>query len=98
MDAIDRRPFESLLIGTKGKYRGLFTDKNNTVLIGIPTLHSRKPNLSEFISKTLLLQSSTLKNENLKCLELFARNLTKGWHSVGNEVIQFQQLHFFEKK
>jgi len=29
--------------------------------------------------------------ENPQCLELFARNLTPGWTSWGNEVLNFQR-------
>jgi len=51
--------------------------------------------LNELIEKCL--PKNAKEEKPRRCLELFARNLMKGWHSVGNEVIQFQQIHFFEQ-
>ncbi|QSZ34590.1 hypothetical protein DSL72_006184 [Monilinia vaccinii-corymbosi] len=53
------------------------------VVIGVPDLHSRKPNLRYLFGQLLGL-------EEYKGLEIFARNLTAGWWGWGNEVVKFQ--------
>ncbi|KAF7915123.1 hypothetical protein EAE99_010319 [Botrytis elliptica] len=53
------------------------------IIIGVPDLHSRKPNLRFLFGQLLGLQE-------YRGLEIFARNLTAGWWGWGNEVMKFQ--------
>jgi N6-adenosine-specific RNA methylase IME4 len=76
-----RKPWERLLIARRrGRQGGPLGDRR--VLIGVPDVHSRKPNLR-------CLFDEILPTEH-KALEVFARNLTVGWWSWGDEVLRFQ--------
>ncbi|KAL0043140.1 hypothetical protein WJX79_010360 [Trebouxia sp. C0005] len=50
--------------------------------------HSRKPQLAHLLRPCLPAKP--------KCLEMFARELTSGWTSWGNQVLQFQHMHHFQ--
>ncbi|TGJ79260.1 hypothetical protein E0Z10_g9498 [Xylaria hypoxylon] len=79
-----RKPWERLLIARKtGSYVLLPTGMK--VIMGVPDIHSRKPNLRGLFEDIL--------PKNYLGLEVFARNLTAGWWSWGNEVLFFQQGH-----
>lgn len=77
-----RKPWEKLLIA---KRLGAKTPQRlvSKTLIAVPDLHSRKPNLRGLFAEVLGPQH--------KGLEVFARNLTAGWWSWGDEVLKFQQ-------
>jgi len=81
LESTYRRPYEILLLGRK-------TDQNvpvqvkRRVFVGVPDLHSRKPNVRNFIDSML--------GPSYHGLEIFARNLTAGWWAWGNEVLKFQ--------
>ncbi|KAI1142319.1 MT-A70 family [Hypoxylon sp. FL0543] len=79
-----RKPWERLLLGRK---RGSIQKAPvpTKVIMGVPDVHSRKPNLRPIFRDML--------PENYNGLEVFARNLTAGWWSLGNEVLYFQQRH-----
>jgi N6-adenosine-specific RNA methylase IME4 len=78
-----RKPYEILLVGKSiASGRGTGSGVKRRVIIGVPDLHSRKPNL-----KTLFQEMLPPKYE---ALEVFARNLTAGWWSWGNEALKFQ--------
>lgn len=57
------------------------------VMVAVPGEHSRKPQLAQLLQPYLLAKAS--------CLEMFARELTAGWTSWGNQVLHFQQEKFF---
>lgn len=77
-----RKPWERLLIARKrGAERRLPT--RSRVIISVPDLHSRKPNLRPLFDNIL--------PPGYRGLEVFARNLTAGWWSWGDEVLKFQQ-------
>ncbi|KAI0489501.1 MT-A70-domain-containing protein [Xylaria cf. heliscus] len=84
IDSAWRKPWERLLIARKrGSLVSLPT--GTKVILGVPDIHSRKPNLRGLFEDILP-----------KCyagLEVFARNLTAGWWSWGNEALLFQQRH-----
>jgi len=70
---------ELLLIGTKGKNKVPATaDRQDSVILGERTEHSRKPEAAYVLIETSF--------PNCKYLELFARNTRKGWVSWGNEL------------
>jgi len=83
IDSKWRKPYEVLLIGQKqGVTPKLQEDVKRKVFIGVPDLHSRKPNLRTLFEPRL--------PPNYQALEIFARNLTAGWWAWGNEVLKFQ--------
>lgn len=77
-----RKPWERLLIAKK---RGAETrpSSQGRVFVSVPDLHSRKPNLRALFEGIL--------PPGYRGLEIFARNLTAGWWSWGDEALKFQQ-------
>lgn len=85
-----RKPYEILLLFRYCKTKILEPDQvllypnvNRRVIVAVPDAHSRKPCLKELLGP--LLPSKHL------VLEIFARNLTTGWWSWGDEVLKFNQ-------
>ncbi|KAI4136233.1 MAG: hypothetical protein LQ341_005762 [Variospora aurantia] len=90
LDGIVRRPYETLLIGRQVDLAGDRSDDpalneliKHRVMVGVPDLHSRKPCVKTLI-EPMMKDSS-----NYRALEVFARNLTAGWWSWGDEVLQY---------
>ncbi|KAI1273363.1 MT-A70-domain-containing protein [Xylaria sp. FL0933] len=79
-----RKPWERLLITRRIGSR-ISLPINRTVILGVPDVHSRKPNLRGLFEDIF--------PKDYIGLEVFARNLTAGWWSWGNEVLFFQQRH-----
>ena len=82
-----RKPWERLLIGRRrggvvegGGGTGSVEGK---VIVSVPDVHSRKPNLRCLFEELL--------PERYEALEVFARNLTAGWWAWGDEVLLFQR-------
>lgn len=78
-----RKPWEKLVIAQRiGSRRpdGL----KPKVLVAVPDLHSRKPNLRG-------LFQGILRKEDYPGIEIFARGLTAGWWCWGDDVYKFQQ-------
>jgi N6-adenosine-specific RNA methylase IME4 len=90
LDSRWRKPYEVLLVGRRfGEDRNEGDMENGEVkrrvIIGVPDLHSRKPNLKSIIEQVIG------KGEgDYEALEIFARNLTAGWWCWGNEPLKFQ--------
>ncbi|KAI1154730.1 MT-A70-domain-containing protein [Nemania diffusa] len=84
VESVWRKPWERLLIARKVGSLVLLPMRTR-VIFGVPDVHSRKPNLRRLFEDTL--------PRNYTGLEVFARNLTAGWWSWGNEVLFFQQGH-----
>lgn len=78
LDGIWRRPYEVLLIFRRSE---VLLNMRRRLIGAVPDIHSRKPNL-KYLFDTIFGPGLTL--------ELFARNLTSGWWSIGNEVLKFQ--------
>ncbi|KAK4456736.1 MT-A70-domain-containing protein [Cladorrhinum samala] len=78
-----RRPWERLVLGRRkgGVTRGAVKGK---VILGVPDMHSRKPNLRK------LFEEAGLVERGYKGLEVFARHLTAGWWGWGDECLKFQ--------
>lgn len=77
-----RKPYERILIGRR--LGGERTPScRGKVMVSVPDLHSRKPNLRGLFEDVL--------PPGYRGLEIFARNLTSGWWSWGDEVLKFQQ-------
>jgi N6-adenosine-specific RNA methylase IME4 len=94
VDSRWRKPWERLLIARpKGSHHHHHNNSNNShhasggrfpkVVVAVPELHSRKPNLRYLFEQAGL-------PEGYMGLEVFARNLTAGWWSWGQEVLLFQ--------
>eukprot|EP00899_Mesostigma_viride_P020179 jgi/Mesvir1/28162/Mv04724-RA.1 len=62
------------------------------VIISPPRQHSRKPHLGRLLRQCLHVEQGDTRQ-----LELFARELSAGWLSWGNEPLKFQSIdHFLE--
>ncbi|RKF57616.1 Uncharacterized protein C22G7.07c [Erysiphe neolycopersici] len=87
-----RKPYELLLIGRKVATSTLTgSNVKRRVLVGVPDLHSRKPSL-----KGLLEKEFSFEPGNYTGLEIFARNSTTGWWSLGFEALMFQEMRFWK--
>ncbi|SPN97553.1 uncharacterized protein DNG_01064 [Cephalotrichum gorgonifer] len=76
-----RKPWERLLIARKkGDTPRKMVDRK--VIVAVPDLHSRKPNLRCLFDEVL--------DPGYQALEVFARHLTAGWWSWGDEVTKYQ--------
>ncbi|KAF9772033.1 hypothetical protein IL306_010296 [Fusarium sp. DS 682] len=77
-----RKPWEKLIIAKRiGSKKP--DNLESKVIVAVPDVHSRKPNLRGLFQDVL--------GKECLGLEIFARNLTAGWWSWGDEVIRFQQ-------
>jgi len=79
LDGIWRKPYEILLLLQQQSSRPTIPRR---VIIAVPDVHSRKPCLKNLIESYL--------PRPYRALEIFARNLTAGWWSWGDEVLKFQ--------
>lgn len=76
-----RKPWERLLIAKRrGDESRKLVDKK--VIVAVPDVHSRKPNLRPLLDEVF--------GPDYEALEVFARHLTAGWWSWGNEVTMYQ--------
>ncbi|EEY14788.1 MT-A70 family [Verticillium alfalfae VaMs.102] len=80
LDSTWRKPWERLLIARRIGSRAKVPQR---VLLAVPDIHSRKPNLRPVFDDVL--------PQGFVGLEVFARNLTAGWWSWGNEALRFQE-------
>ncbi|CAK7241001.1 MAG: hypothetical protein STHCBS139747_002458 [Sporothrix thermara] len=96
-----RRPWERLLLARRpgankdGNKAGAKALPAHRVIVGVPDVHSRKPHLRPLLAPFLApavssSESHTSVERPIRGLEVFARNLTAGWWSWGNEVLLFQ--------
>jgi N6-adenosine-specific RNA methylase IME4 len=79
-----RRPYEVLHLG-RLRAGGVAADDEpvvRRVVVAVPDLHSRKPCLKELFEMLHM-------PADYQAVEVFARNLTAGWHSWGDEAILF---------
>jgi N6-adenosine-specific RNA methylase IME4 len=82
-----RKPYEVLLIGRRIVNEDMTEgpEVKRRVLIAVPDLHSRKPNIGSLIEQVTGRVEGTYE-----ALEIFARNLTAGWWGWGDEALKFQ--------
>ena len=81
LDSTWRKPWERLLIARRrGSSRRLPVERK--VLLAVPDVHSRKPSLRPLFEDVFAKDYSGL--------EVFARNLTAGWWSWGDQALHFQ--------
>lgn len=85
LDGIWRRPYElCLLFRRASQPPDMMVRPRRRVIAAVPDLHSRKPSLKPLLEQLL--------PDDYQALELFARSLTAGWWSWGNEVLKFQSV------
>jgi len=91
LDGLWRKPYEVLLlfcrqVAMHGGQSHLpeYPEVKRRVVIAVPDIHSRKPCLKQLLKPPLVPEEYT-------ALEIFARNLTAGWWSWGNEVLKFNE-------
>lgn len=80
IDGLWRSPYETLLLFQHTKVKSV----KRRFMFAVPDIHSRKPSLKRLSEKLLPL------NSDYHALELFARSLTAGWWSWGDDVLKFQ--------
>ena len=83
IDGLWRKPYEILLLGRKHSEEAQWSDSDvqRRVIVAVPDLHSRKPHLRSLMEPFLPVV--------YRALEVFARNLTVGWCSWGDEVLKY---------
>ncbi|RYP79058.1 hypothetical protein DL771_000036 [Monosporascus sp. 5C6A] len=84
MESRWRKPWERLLIARKMGSSARLPSQAK-VIMAVPDVHSRKPSLRGLFKDIL--------PDGYVGLEVFARNLTAGWWSWGDEVLRFQHRH-----
>ncbi|KAL3476246.1 MT-A70-domain-containing protein [Aspergillus californicus] len=93
IEGLWRKPYEVLVIGKKQPLAEVSAEGVQTrVIVAVPDVHSRKPNLREVFERIFFSGSSTAQGQcgvQYSALEVFARNLTAGWWACGNEVLKF---------
>ncbi|KAL2429761.1 hypothetical protein ABEF95_010962 [Exophiala dermatitidis] len=82
LNGVWRRPYEILLLFREDQ--NCQQRPHRRVIAAVPDVHSRKPCLKG------LLEESQVLPVQYNALELFARSLTAGWWSWGDEVLKFQ--------
>ena len=82
LDSAWRKPWEKLLIA-KRVGRPTPASLSSKVIVAVPDVHSRKPCLRGLFQPIL--------RRDYAGLEVFARNLTAGWWSWGDEAMRFQE-------
>ncbi|ROT40660.1 MT-A70 family [Sodiomyces alkalinus F11] len=75
-----RKPWERLIVARRV---GSSVKVPQRVVVAVPDMHSRKPNLRRLFDDVL--------GPGFRGLEVFARNLTAGWWSWGDSVLESQK-------
>lgn len=91
VEGLWRKPYEILCLGRQVDFSiksgdvptALQRGVVKRIIIAVPDIHSRKPCLKELVEQ--LMPTSA----EYRALEIFARNLTAGWWSWGNEAIKY---------
>jgi N6-adenosine-specific RNA methylase IME4 len=84
-----RKPWERLLIARRIGSHVKMGEGAGKVIVSVPDLHSRKPNLRGLFEEVL--------GHQFTGLEVFARSLTAGWWSWGDDVLCFQKSEYWRK-
>ena len=95
-ESTHKKPYETMLVGCTPSMEEYLTknsiDVHNKVIFSVPSeTHSHKPPLNEVLS--LIFAQFEV---DPKFIELFARSLTPGWVSWGNETLKMQHLSYFD--
>ncbi|KAJ3383805.1 Methyltransferase-like protein 4 [Lobulomyces angularis] len=88
----NRKPYERIIIGKVKDYASEKISYKaipyHLGIVSVPGKHSRKPNLSDIFNKYF-------SSDDVNKLEMFARNLTEGYTSWGNECLKFNNLSYY---
>ncbi|EPE08669.1 mt-a70 family [Ophiostoma piceae UAMH 11346] len=109
LDSQWRKPWERLLIARRPVGVGTTAGSGHStavplptqrVIVGVPDLHSRKPNLRSLLLPFVAPVDGTGNEQsaNITGLEVFARNLTAGWWAWGNEALLFQHKSWWTEQ
>ena len=82
-----RKPWERLLIARRRGSSTIVPGGERRVIITVPDIHSRKPNIRGLFNDSF--------GPGYPALEVFARNLTAGWWSWGDETLRFQACQYW---
>ncbi|KAF3938123.1 hypothetical protein ABW19_dt0208651 [Dactylella cylindrospora] len=85
IENIARKPYETLILAKIKRFDYPDTTKPplaNKIIFATPDIHSRKPCLKGLIEPYIECHGEP------RCCEIFARNLTEGWLSWGDEVLK----------
>ncbi|KAJ3221598.1 Methyltransferase-like protein 4 [Clydaea vesicula] len=89
----NRKPYERIIIGKVKDYASEKISYKaipyHLGIVSVPGKHSRKPNLSDIFNKYFS------SDDDVNKLEMFARNLTEGYTSWGNECLKFNNLSYY---
>jgi len=80
LNGIWRKPYETVLLFRQGPSQR----PHRRIIAAVPDVHSRKPSLKRLLEELL--------PADYAALELFARSLTAGWWSWGDDVLKFQHV------
>jgi len=90
-----RKPYEVLLLGRAAPNTWTTMthalNPRKRVIAAVPDMHSRKPSLKD------LMEPYMPDPTNYSALEVFARTLTAGWMSWGNEVLKYNSDIYWAK-
>lgn len=97
IDGLWRKPYEVLLIGRRVEVNSddmalseiVRKDVARRLVVGVPDIHSRKPSLKNLFETVLRLPSG------YRALEIFARAVTTGWWSWGDEVLKYNDKRYW---
>lgn len=87
VDSAWRKPWERLLIARRIGSVTKIREGAGKVIVSVPDVHSRKPNLRGVFERIL--------GDEYTALEVFARSLTAGWWSWGDDVLRFQKREYW---
>lgn len=91
LEGLWRKPYEILCLGRQVDFSFKSGDSTTAsrrevlkrIILAAPDLHSRKPCLKELVEPLMPIPAE------YRALEIFARSLTTGWWSWGNEAIKY---------
>lgn len=86
-----KKPYEVLILGRRNHGQDSQRPVKRRLVAGVPDIHSRKPNLKGLLEEIFELRG-------YRAAEVFARNLTSGWHSIGNEVTKYNSAEWWAEK
>ncbi|KAK9750304.1 hypothetical protein RND81_02G186000 [Saponaria officinalis] len=99
LDLFHHRPYEYLLLSYCGNedtdseiLSSKMALKDDRVMISVPGDYSRKPPVRD------LLLEYIPGPKPARCIELFAREMSAGWTSWGNEPLHFQESRYFSQQ
>jgi N6-adenosine-specific RNA methylase IME4 len=87
VDSTWRKPWERLLIARRIGSATKIQEGAGKVIVSVPDVHSRKPNLRGMFEGIL--------GHEYTALEVFARSLTAGWWGWGDDVLRFQKHEYW---